>query len=110
MPFSGTQDQTDGRFFIRLSLITIQPAEIKFHLPFMAGLELAEFQLDSHQTTQLPEIEQQVKIVIDPINSNSFLPFQKCETNPQLQYERLHLTQDRGFHIFFSVSVFKPQK
>lgn len=47
---TGTKDEAEGRFFAGLLLVFRQPAEVEFHLAFVLGLEVTEFELYGDQT------------------------------------------------------------
>ena len=54
----GAKDQADGRLFVGVGLVLLEPAEVQFHLPLVGGLEPTELQVDGHQPPQPPVIEQ----------------------------------------------------
>ena len=62
--FAGAEDEADGRVLARLGFVFREPAEIQFHLAFVAGFELVKFQINRHQPPQAPVVEQQVDVEI----------------------------------------------
>ncbi len=110
VPFSGAKNQADGTFFTLRALVTIQPTEIKFHLPLITRLEVAKLQLHGDQSAKVAVVKQQVKVVIHTVNRDPLLAFEKCKTYAKLQEKRFHLPQDRRFDILFGVRVLQPKK
>jgi hypothetical protein len=60
-------------------------AEVEVHLARMFGLELAGFEVDHHERSQLKVVEQQVDVEVSVANLQIMLSAHKCEALPQFQ-------------------------
>ncbi len=99
--FACAEDEADGFVFFGLALVLIEPAEIKFHLAFVSGLKLAEFEIDGNQTAKAAVIKEEVEIVIFVVDGDSFLAGNECEVVAEFENEVLEFASDGRFDVFF---------
>ena len=62
--FASTKNEPEWRFFAGLLLVLGKPAEIKFHLTFVFGLEVAELELYGNEPTQMAVVKQKIEVKI----------------------------------------------
>jgi hypothetical protein len=62
--FSGAEDNSKRRLFSLLTLIFIQPTQVKLHLSLLFGFEISKLQVNSDQPVQGSMVEKKVKVKI----------------------------------------------
>ena len=107
--FTGAQNQANRRVFAFLSLIAVEPAKVKLHLPLVRGLELADLQFHRHQSPQPAMEEQQIEVKILAVDDHAFLALDEGEAPAQLQNEALQFPQDGSFQVCFQETVVQPK-
>jgi len=107
---AGAQNQSQRFGLAWLALVSLQPVQVKFHLPFVAGLEIADLQIQRHEAAELSMVKQQVEVVIPAVNLHPLLALHETETHAELQNKRLHLAQDGRFDVLLRVGVLQPKE
>lgn len=100
---TSAQDQANRRFFPGSAFMLVQPAQVKLHLAFVAGLEFLQLQFDGHQAAQMAVIEQKVKIEVVPTDAHALLALNETEAIAHFEQEGFHFTKNGGFEVFFAV-------
>src|ERR1700744_6132440 len=95
--FPGAQDDTQRRFFRRLSLMFVEPSQIELHLSRVGRLEIAYFQLNGNQASHVAMEEQKVDVIIVVIEGNSLLALDECKAGTELEQEALKVAKNRRF-------------
>src|SRR5262245_63591077 len=87
-----------------------KPAQIKLHLPFIGGLELAELEIDRDEAAQTAMIEKKIDIVILIVDRDALLPCNESKVRSEFHKKTLQLPQDCRLNVFLAVLVLQPQE
>ena len=77
-----------------LLFVLVEPAQVQFHLAFVAVLELTQFKFDGYQPVEFAVEKEQVEIVIGCVNRNALLASQKSKIVAQFKYKLLQVVHD----------------
>lgn len=90
------KNDTQRRFFCRLALMAIKPAQVQFDLTRVGRLEVAEFELDGHESAHAPVKEEEIDVVVVVVHNDS-LPFDpSLDPVAQRGLDRLRCVADRA--------------
>ena len=87
-----------------------EPVEVKLHLAFVAGFEVANLQVNGGQAAELAVVEKQVEVVVTTINLHPLLALDETEADAKLEDECLHLAQDGGFDVLLGVGILEAKE
>jgi hypothetical protein len=87
-----------------------EPAEVEFHLAFVFGFEIAQFQIDGDEAFQTAVIEEEVEIEVVGIDLYAGLATEEGEAVAEFEEEGFEFAQDGVFEVFFEVAVFEAEE
>ncbi len=73
MLFTGAQNQANRCILFFLSLILVQPAQVKLHLSFISRLEVAYLKVYGKQPSKPAIVKEQVYVIVVIVNLYPFL-------------------------------------
>jgi len=101
----GAEDKAERRFFVGLLLVFREPAEVEFHLAFVFGLEVPEFEVDGDEASEAAVVEEEVEVEVVGIDGNAELAGLEGEALSEFEEEDFEFAQDGVFEVLFEVAV-----
>ena len=83
--FSSAENDAEWGVFARLLLVLGEPAKIEFHLTFVFGFEVTEFEVDSDESSEAAVVKEQIEVEIVGVDGDAELARLKGKALPQLQ-------------------------
>ena len=108
--FPGAEDDAEGRVFTGLLLVFGEPAEVEFHLAFVFGFEVAQFQIDGDEAFQAAMVEKEIEVEVVGINLDARLTTKKGKAVAKFEEECFEFAQDGVFEVFFEVAILEAWK
>ena len=102
--------EADGGFLARGAFVFIEPAEVKFHLADVGGLEGFQLQFHSDKAAQVAVKKEQVEVEVIPADTHAFLAGYECKACAQLQQHAFDFTQDGGFKVPFAEDTLEAEQ
>ena len=102
---SGAEDDAEWRLLTGLLLILGEPAEVEFHLAFVFGLEVTQFQIDGDEAFEGAVVEEEVEVEVVGVDLDASLATEKGEAVAELEQEGFELAEDGVFEILLWVAV-----
>lgn len=102
---AGTKNQADRLVLAFLPLMAVQPTQIELHLPGVGRLQIADLKFDDHQPPQASMVEEQIEIVIVPVEGYALLSLDEGEAAAEFQQKGFDLAQQRVLEILLAVGV-----
>ncbi len=108
--FSGAKDEAERGFLAGLLLVFGQPAEVEFHLAFVFGFEVAEFEVDGDEPPQGAVVEKEVEVEVVGVDGDAFLASEEGEAAAEFEQEGFDFPEDGVFDILFKVAVAQTEE
>ncbi len=88
----------------------IQPAQIQLCLSFVRCLQLANLQFHDHKPPQCPMIQQQVDLMVFPVDDDPPMARNKDKVASHLQQKAFDFAQNSVGEFFLTEGIGKPEK